>query len=291
MRAQLVEQFRQQILEQQLTSRLTDILGAETRDVQSLVSAAAQIISGNVNASGRDVVSQLFGLQNLEALSRSDIVAWLRGIRDVDNDSRQTLAQILGIDNSIAGSTGATAGNTGRINDEVRSAGRTEVQWLRSVAEGLYHDGDTAAHWTRRVESTLHSGLWYSGQEIGWHIDRLRATMAGRSFATGTSAFPGGFRIVGEDGPELEATGPSRIFTAAQTRDILSPRVIASGNNDTAVVAELRTSNAELRRHTRELQAAVRVIQGGFKRTIQQGDEQLRNSSEMARAARLEAAK
>lgn len=32
----------------------------------------------------------------------------------------------------------------------------------------------------------------------------------------------GGFRIVGERGPELEATGPSRIFNAAQTRDILS---------------------------------------------------------------------
>ncbi len=32
----------------------------------------------------------------------------------------------------------------------------------------------------------------------------------------------GGLRIVGERGPELEATGPSRIFSAAQTRDILS---------------------------------------------------------------------
>ncbi len=32
----------------------------------------------------------------------------------------------------------------------------------------------------------------------------------------------GGWRIVGEKGPELEATGPSRIFNATQTRDILS---------------------------------------------------------------------
>lgn len=32
----------------------------------------------------------------------------------------------------------------------------------------------------------------------------------------------GGWRVVGEKGPELEATGPSRIFTADQTRDILS---------------------------------------------------------------------
>jgi hypothetical protein len=32
----------------------------------------------------------------------------------------------------------------------------------------------------------------------------------------------GGYRIVGEDGPELEATGPARIFSSSQTRDILS---------------------------------------------------------------------
>jgi hypothetical protein len=32
----------------------------------------------------------------------------------------------------------------------------------------------------------------------------------------------GGYRIVGEQGPELEATGPSRIFNADQTRKILS---------------------------------------------------------------------
>ena len=42
-------------------------------------------------------------------------------------------------------------------------------------------------------------------------------------FASGGN-HKGGLRIVGENGPELEATGPSRIFNAAQTRDILSPR-------------------------------------------------------------------
>lgn len=31
----------------------------------------------------------------------------------------------------------------------------------------------------------------------------------------------GGLRLVGENGPELEATGPARIFSASQTRDIL----------------------------------------------------------------------
>jgi hypothetical protein len=48
-------------------------------------------------------------------------------------------------------------------------------------------------------------------------------------FAAGGD-FGGGLRIVGERGPELEATGPSRIFSAQQTRDMLSggnPKLVA----------------------------------------------------------------
>ncbi len=37
----------------------------------------------------------------------------------------------------------------------------------------------------------------------------------------------GGWRIVGENGPELEATGASRIFSASQTRDIFTSRAPA----------------------------------------------------------------
>jgi hypothetical protein len=41
------------------------------------------------------------------------------------------------------------------------------------------------------------------------------------SFASG-GAFSGGLRLVGENGPELEATGASRIYNASQTADMLS---------------------------------------------------------------------
>jgi len=40
-------------------------------------------------------------------------------------------------------------------------------------------------------------------------------------FAAGGS-HSGGARIVGENGPELEVTGPSRIYNAAQTKRIIS---------------------------------------------------------------------
>lgn len=57
----------------------------------------------------------------------------------------------------------------------------------------------------------------------------------------------GGLRIVGEHGPELEATGPSRIYNARQTSQILN------GSND-ELVAEVRALRAEL--------AAIRVQAG-----------------------------
>jgi hypothetical protein len=72
-------------------------------------------------------------------------------------------------------------------------------------------------------------------------------------FATGGS-FGGGLRIVGENGPELEATGPSRIFNAGQTRSMLS------GGANTELLAEVRA----LRQEVAALRADNRAGQGAI---------------------------
>ena len=61
----------------------------------------------------------------------------------------------------------------------------------------------------------------------------------------------GGLRIVGENGPELEATGASRIWNAADTQ-----RMLSGGNGD--MVAELRALRAEVA----ELKATNAAIAG-----------------------------
>lgn len=61
-----------------------------------------------------------------------------------------------------------------------------------------------------------------------------------KGYANGGNHF-GGLRIVGERGPELEATGPSRIWTAHQTQAFMR-----GGNDNSAVVAELRSVKAEV---------------------------------------------
>ena len=69
-------------------------------------------------------------------------------------------------------------------------------------------------------------------------------------FATG-GIHAGGLRIVGENGPELEATGPARIWTANQTMDMI--RGGAYGRPDVEpLVNELRALREQLNEAQRE---------------------------------------
>jgi hypothetical protein len=79
-------------------------------------------------------------------------------------------------------------------------------------------------------------------------------------FATGGD-FGGGLRIVGENGPELEATGPSRITNNGDTRKLL---------DNTELVAEVRALRAEVAalRRSSEKTASNTGAQESFMRRI-----------------------
>ena len=53
-------------------------------------------------------------------------------------------------------------------------------------------------------------------------------------------------RIVGESGPELEYTGPSRIWSAADTRSLLSGGGDATADEIKALREDLRAQSAAL---------------------------------------------
>lgn len=59
----------------------------------------------------------------------------------------------------------------------------------------------------------------------------------------GGGSFGGGLRLVGENGPELEVTGPSRIFNARQTRSMMS----GASDELLTVMRALLDENARLR--------------------------------------------
>jgi hypothetical protein len=87
--------------------------------------------------------------------------------------------------------------------------------------------------------------------------DGLRAVIAALTgnaipaFAAGGD-HAGGLRLVGERGPELEVTGPSRIFNAAQTRSMMTG---GSAGNTARLEALVEQQNQELAAMRAELRA------------------------------------
>jgi hypothetical protein len=80
-----------------------------------------------------------------------------------------------------------------------------------------------------------------NGGGAGGFLSGIISSLAGAfgipGFATGGN-HKGGLRIVGENGPELEYTGPSTILPSTLTRSILSSRapVVAAANTPAPVV-------------------------------------------------------
>jgi tetratricopeptide (TPR) repeat protein len=67
----------------------------------------------------------------------------------------------------------------------------------------------------------------------------------GQQFARG-GMFNGGMRLVGEEGPELEVTGPSRIYSKQQTKDLLRGGDSNEGEGLRAEVSEMRQELRQL---------------------------------------------
>ncbi|MGP3699861.1 hypothetical protein [Rhodobacter sp. NSM] len=112
--------------------------------------------------------------------------------------------------------------------------------------------GDAAGHYAAYGRDEILQGL-RAFRPAAFDWSALGLTIPG--YATG-GVHAGGLRLVGEQGPELEVTGPSRIYSASQTRDLLDTR---------EMVAEMRAMREELARMRAEnTQLALRIEQNTY---------------------------
>lgn len=172
--------------------------------------------------------------------------------------AQATLAQLATKkDNAVAGLSGAidrvkqfdaqTGGSLG-YQGGAAQLGLTADGRLNYKADGVAGAGSgDLAQWRAQfwADGGLEDQMLAANAAVGQVDRQLEAARAAVRALGGVPAFArggdhlGGLRLVGENGPELEATGPSRIYNASQTRQMLG-----GGNGE--LVAELRALRREV---------------------------------------------
>ena len=169
------------------------------------------------------------------------------------NNGVQTLAQLIASMNGAVNAAAPTGTGTTNSTNLISSAYR---------AAGISMDAAGAAYW----QAQLASGALNSSN-IGEAI-RNAAVQNGQipAFASGGDHL-GGLRLVGENGPELEVTGPSRIYNNSDTMKML-------GGGSSELIAEIRALRAVVQGHTKYIEQTTSNT-GSIKRGIQQQNDTL----------------
>lgn len=116
---------------------------------------------------------------------------------------------------------------------------------IRGSAQLLQVAADLGVQTSGKTGAEIQQAISNAGN-LGVNMDNATRAL---QFAMGGN-FGGGLRMVGERGPELEATGPSRIFSTKQTAELFrNPELVAE-------VRSLREEVAGLRSESRQLQAS-----------------------------------
>lgn len=137
------------------------------------------------------------------------------------------------------------------VVDAITKSTEAQVQQLYTALLGRSADAAGLAFWMKQAASgvaiaDIRSAI-LSSTEYG------QAPIPG--FAVG-GHHGGGWRIVGENGPELEATGPARIFNASDTASILG----AKSGDDAGVKDEVRALREETEGFREDVNNALYAI-------------------------------
>ncbi len=146
----------------------------------------------------------------------------------------------------------ANGASQSAVVDSITNSPEAKIKKLYGEVFGRPADAAGLDYWMDRLEGGVSLGAIRDTFQNSDEAKKLRGVPG---YATGGD-HAGGWRIVGEDGPELEATGPARIFNANQTKDMFS-RLASPADNGavlaravsslSAEVGHLRAENALLR--------------------------------------------
>jgi len=162
--------------------------------------------------------------------------AQLDALNGVDNSVMSVTAAINAMNLSVVS---ALAAITGKASAGTSTNNGTLIDSVYQALLGRNADEAGKAYWQGQLAS---GAISYDqlAQAIANAAKANGSTIKVPGYATGGN-FGGGLRLVGERGPEMEVTGPSRIYNANQTAAMLS-----GGRGDGATVAELQGLRREM---------------------------------------------
>ncbi|WP_138725673.1 DUF4214 domain-containing protein [Pseudomonas lactis] len=175
--------------------------------------------------------------------------AQMDAFNGIDTSVKSVEAAIKALNGSLIASLAAkpaTGAGSAMANTAANNA--TVVDTLYQQLFGRTADAGENKYWADRLGSgnLPYAEIVANMTQYASAADKARmaALAAGKvpGYASGGD-FGGGLRLVGENGPELEVTGPSRIFNANQTASMLNG---GGGNGELiAEVRQLRTENRQ----------------------------------------------
>ena len=163
--------------------------------------------------------------------------AQMDALNGVDNSVQSVAVAVQQMNAAVVAALAGQAAGAAMKNTTDNNVALLESVYRAVLGRGL--DGNGLATWTAALAngSVTYENLVQTIATGG----RLNGeTVKVPGYATGGD-FGGGLRLVGERGPELEVTGPSRIYNANQTAAMLS------GGNGQDAANEVRQLRAELR--------------------------------------------
>lgn len=249
-----------------------------TLSVKDAIDYLAQLNIANVGSGGTPIAIDT-------AASEEMRLAWVQqyvqgAYRDILNREAEAGGLQYWTDQIISGKLAITDlyATISQSDEAINLALKARVEGLDAYIENAYTmlldrapDAEGLAYWKEAIESNrmsiedLYSTFTRSDEYLA-NMSRVVSEFNSIMSSVGSSGFnipgfanggyhSGGLRIVGENGPELEATGEARIWTAQQTQQILSSTDLRNTSNGDLIV--------EIQRLNQKIESLERTVQQG----------------------------
>lgn len=220
-------------VDQKQLNSLNDMLDAQQRQID--------ILKG-IDNTGLSIADALKAFELSVAGAKSNpIVAATSAISSAYQSSLGRAADSAGL--QYWQNQAAAGASIADIQAGIANSAEAQIQKAYKDLLGRAADGAGLNYW-------LKSGASVDAVKAAiMQSDEYKSRKSIPGFASG-GVFGGGWRIVGENGPELEATGPARIFNTNQTSDLFS-RLTSSSSGNEVLAAAVDRLNATVERQER----------------------------------------